>query len=217
MTEVFIRKYKSADRSAVREIAGDTAFLGKPAEAFFQDREILADILTLYFTDYEPNSCFVAEIDGQIGGYLLGAKDTAGLSKFFFLNILLELIVKIIRRRTLLKKKNFLFFFYLFVSFLKGEFKINNFSRLYPATLHINVKASFRSKGLGSILIDTYLKYLAGEKVSGLHFGTISANTVRFFEKNGFKLLYQGKRSYFQYVLPKAIDCYIMGKNDFGQ
>ena len=74
--EIKIRKFKASDRAALREINYNTALLGDPAEKFFDDREIFTDALTRYFTDYEPQSCFVAESGKEIAGYLIGAKDT---------------------------------------------------------------------------------------------------------------------------------------------
>ena len=46
MEDIVIRKYKREDRQAVRDIAWETAFMGKPADVFFSDREIFADFLT---------------------------------------------------------------------------------------------------------------------------------------------------------------------------
>ncbi len=89
MADFVIRPYQGKDREAIRKIAFDTAFMGEPAEVFFTDQEVLADILTDYFTDHEPESLFVAESGGAIVGYLLGAKDSARVSRIF---------IKIIRR-----------------------------------------------------------------------------------------------------------------------
>ena len=79
-SNIVIRKFNSKDRNGIRGISCDTAFLGKPRTDFFDDDEILADALTLYFTDYEPGSCFVAVYGEKVVGYLVGAKD------FFYKN-----------------------------------------------------------------------------------------------------------------------------------
>jgi len=77
MNDLFIvRKYKKEDRKSVRKIACDSAFMGEPCEIFFKGRDFLADVLTLYFTDYEQESCFVAEVDNIVAGYLIGARDS---------------------------------------------------------------------------------------------------------------------------------------------
>src|SRR5438045_9410278 len=69
-----IRSYRPSDRAAVRKLCCDTGFLGDPIDPVFEDRELFADFLTTYYTDHEPESSFVLEIDGQIRGYLLGSR-----------------------------------------------------------------------------------------------------------------------------------------------
>ena len=73
--EIKIRKFQVKDRAAVRKIVYDTALIGEPAALFFQGQEVISDALSLYFTDYEPGSCWVAENNDQIVGYLIGAKN----------------------------------------------------------------------------------------------------------------------------------------------
>lgn len=69
-----IRKYRAADRDAVRELCCATGFLGSPIDPVFADRELFADFLTAYYTDWEPESCYVLEVGGQLKGYLLGSR-----------------------------------------------------------------------------------------------------------------------------------------------
>ena len=40
----------------------------------FEDHELFADFLTTYYTDQEPESSFVLEVDGEIRGYFLGSR-----------------------------------------------------------------------------------------------------------------------------------------------
>jgi hypothetical protein len=69
-----IRPYAASDRDAVRRICCETGFLGKPVDPLFEDRELFADYLTRYYTDLEPESCFVLEKDGEVRGYLIGSR-----------------------------------------------------------------------------------------------------------------------------------------------
>src|ERR671928_2211423 len=69
-----IRNYRPSDRDAVRRLCCLTGFLGEPIDPVYEDRELFADFLTTYYTDHEPQSCFVLEIDGTIQGYLLGSR-----------------------------------------------------------------------------------------------------------------------------------------------
>ena len=111
MADVLIRSYRKVDRPSLRMISFETAFLGRPADAFFNDPEILADFLTLYFTDHEPASSFVAEVDGSVVGYLIGAKNERALDRIFLLNILPRLFLKAFLRGTFFNRKNSAFVF----------------------------------------------------------------------------------------------------------
>ncbi len=208
MEEVIIRPYSSGDRDSVRQIAYDTAFLGNPGSAFFDDQELLQDYLTSYFIDYEPESCFVAVSGSGVIGYIIGAKDPSSSRK----GLGGRLLFKAITRNIIFRKKNAVFIFNCLKSFLKGEFKAPDFSRAYPATLHINIAEGFRNHGLGAKLIVTYLDYLKKEKVRGVHFATLSDRAANFYDRLGFVLLHKGKRSYLNNILHKDIFCYIYGK-----
>lgn len=69
-----VRPYEPRDREVVRWLCCQTGFLGKPIDPVFEDRELFADYLTAYYTDVEPESCFVLEQDGTVKGYLLGSR-----------------------------------------------------------------------------------------------------------------------------------------------
>jgi len=69
-----IRSYRPTDRDAVRRLCCQTGFLGEPIDPVYEDRQLFADFLTAYYTDWEPESSFVLEISGEIRGYLLGSR-----------------------------------------------------------------------------------------------------------------------------------------------
>ena len=206
-----IRKYDSRDRPAVRRICCETAFLGEPSAVFFDDDEIFADALTAYFTDYEPELCFVAEYDNKVIGYLIGAKDVRRMEKIFVGKIAIPLLIKALRRGALISKKNMKFLARILLSLVKGEFKTPVFLKDYPATLHINIIKEYRAAGVGSKLINAYLDNLRALGIMGVHFATMSDKASQFFSKLNFQLLFQGERSYFRYFLDKNVPVYIYG------
>ncbi|MFA5144349.1 MAG: GNAT family N-acetyltransferase [Candidatus Omnitrophota bacterium] len=206
-----IRKYDSRDRPAVRRICCETALMGEPSTVFFDDDEIFADALTAYFTDYEPESCFMAEYDNHVIGYLLGAKDVRRMGKIFADKITVPLLMKALRRGVFFHKKNVKFLSRVFLSLVKGEFKTPDFSKDYPAILHINISKECRMAGVGSKLINAYLGYLRALGVKGIHLATISDKAGQFFSKQNFQLLFRGERSYFRYFLNKNVPVYIYG------
>ena len=210
--DVVIRKFNSKDRTQVRQINHDTAFMGEPASVFFEGKELIIDALSLYFTDYEPQSCFVAEINGEVLGYLIGTKNAAASDKVISDKIILRLFWSALLSGALFKKKNLIFIFKLLLSLAKGEFRAPDFKKEYPAILHINIKIGFRGLDIGSKLISVYLEYLKHENIAGVHLATMSEKAGEFFLKQGFQLLYQGKRSYFSHILHKEIPILIYGK-----
>src|ERR1700683_2157722 len=61
-----IRPYRPEDRPLLRAICADTGFLGQPIDPVFEDRELFADYLTSYYTDAEPESTLVCELNGEV-------------------------------------------------------------------------------------------------------------------------------------------------------
>ncbi len=210
--KVSIRKFKVQDRKAVRDIAWETAFIGESAEVFFWGKEVLADFLTLYFTDYEPDSCFVAESQFQVVGYLIGSRDSLRLAGIFKNKILFKLLAKFIFSGTLFRWKNLRLISGFFLSFLKGEFNTIETDISYPAILHINFRKGFRNKGAGSQLILVFEQYLKSKGIRGVHLATLSESAGVFFRKQGFNLLFKCRRTYFRHILGRDIALYIYGK-----
>ena len=212
MNEAVIRKYRRGDRDSVRKIAWETAFIGEPGSAFVDNKEILASFLTFYFTDYEPQSCFIAEVNGQAAGYLIGAKNTKEMEEVFKSKIFLPLFLKAIASGGFFRIKNLIFGLNCLISSLRGEFLMPDFSRDYPATLHINIDKNWRNQNIGSRLISAYFGYLVSEKVTGVRLSTMSDKAAGFFESQGFNLLHKSRRTYFHYLLKKGVPVYTYGK-----
>jgi GNAT superfamily N-acetyltransferase len=214
--EIIIREYNSEDRASVREIACDTAFMGEPAENFFSGREFIADFLTRYHTDYEPESIFIAIKEGKVIGYLIGAKNEKTMDLVFIFRTLPLAVFKLIFKGYIFKKNNFLFILFNIYSFLKGEFYAPAFiKRDYPAILHINIDKNYRRYGIGKRLVEAYLNYLIKEKIRGIHLTTQSEKSFQFFQKAGFEIIYKTRRSYFKHIFKKSIRYFYYGKKLF--
>ncbi|MCU0651321.1 MAG: GNAT family N-acetyltransferase [Candidatus Omnitrophica bacterium] len=197
------------DRAIVRQIAWDTALSGRPASIFFGDKEVLQDLLTLYFTDYEPESCFVAESGGRVIGYLIGCLDSRKLDRASLISITPGILLKIILRGTILNKKNRECLWRFIASFLKGEFICPDLYGPYPATMHINIAEDFRQAGAGTQLVSEFFKYLRKNSVRGVRLATYSPDAGRFFEKQGFRLLFSKPRTYFSHVVEEKMRVYV--------
>ncbi len=87
-SDAVIRPYRPTDRNAVRRLCCETGYLGKAIDPVFEDRELFADYLTRFYTDWEPESTFVLEQNGVVKGYLMGSRRPL-LHQFhsFFLNL----------------------------------------------------------------------------------------------------------------------------------
>ncbi|HER24990.1 MAG TPA: GNAT family N-acetyltransferase [Candidatus Atribacteria bacterium] len=212
VTSIKIRNYQIKDREAIQKISLENIVLGEHRDSIFDD-EILADLLTKYFTDYEPLSCFVAVKVNQVIGYIIGAQDIRKMRRLMKHKIVPGLICKALGRRQLLRRNSLILLKNIISSYLKGEFISPDFSQEYPATLHINIRAEYRRQNIGSLLIDHFLDFLQKENVRGVHFGVVSESAKDFFIKLNFNILFSGKYSFLRFLLGKTIPHYIMGKH----
>ncbi|MBU4306186.1 MAG: GNAT family N-acetyltransferase [Candidatus Omnitrophica bacterium] len=210
--DVVIRKFSAKDRVQVRRISCETAFLGAGHDCFCDDEEVLADALTLYFTDYEPESGFVAVSGEGVVGYLIGARDTARMEKIVNSKIVPGLIGKIFRKGLLRRQVNRTFLAHLLLSIFRGEFFAPDVNRQYPAILHINIDAQYRGLHIGTRLIERYVELLREQNIKGVHCGTMSDAAKEFFRKQGFSVLSTGRRTYLRYCLGKIVPFYLLGK-----
>lgn len=68
-----LRRYRAEDREAVRRVACDNGFLGRPIDAAFSDRALFAAIFIDPYLDSYPDWAFVALHEGAVVGYLTAA------------------------------------------------------------------------------------------------------------------------------------------------
>lgn len=180
-SDITIRKFANGDKKRVKEICLETSFLGEPREFFLDDDEILSNLLYVYYTDYEPESCFVALNDRRVIGYLIGSKSLKSMDMMFNLKLLPRIILRIVYKGLLFRGNFLKFLLNVLKGCFNGDFSVPDFSRDYPATFHVDIDSKFRGCGIGSMLIENYLKYLKSNKVKGVHFGTMSEGAKTFF------------------------------------
>jgi hypothetical protein len=207
-----IRPYQPRDRGAVRAISLSTAMMGEPASRFLDGDVVLADLLTRYFTDFEPESSFVAEANGQVVGYLIGTLDTARVDRTMLFRILWPAFFKAIFSGFFLKKKNWQVIRQFIPFVISGKFRTPDFDQQYPATLHINILDGYRSNAIGSRLMTTYLRFLSEKGIKGVRMATMSKPAGLFFAAHGFRLLFEGERPYFRHLIGKNVPLLIYGK-----
>ena len=186
-SSLLIRGFQPADRAAVRDLCCRTGFLGNAIDPVYQDRELFADFLTTWYTDHEPESSFVLEINGEICGYLLGSRRPLLNQLYSFQqNIVLFL-------RALLRYPRYNRASRRFIRWM-----ITNGWREVPAApsrmphFHINLLPEARKVATTRALMSAYLSYLyrCGEKqVYGQIVTFESRRGEKMFERYGFKVM----------------------------
>lgn len=187
--KIIIRKYSSKDRQAIRKLCCDTAYFGEPCEAFFSDRELLADLVMEYNTDYEPQHTWVAEYRGEIVGYISACFDEVRYNRIMLFKIIPIGLMRAVVRGEIWSKKTYEMIICSIKSFFLKEGKFVGIdSKKFTAHIHQNMKKGFRSKGTGSRLVVALLEEAARKKVRGIKFRTLRQKPrFPFFEKYDFK------------------------------
>ncbi|MBF0512320.1 MAG: GNAT family N-acetyltransferase [Candidatus Omnitrophica bacterium] len=190
MNKINIRAYEPSFRSQLRQICCDVADRGEPIERIFPDRDIAADLLTKYYTDYEPRSSFVAVCDGRLVGYINGCLDNRRYGLVMFWLLIPQLLVKAF--------KSGIFFKPQVLGMLKAV--LENWPRIFTwrkgsfhshqGHLHIGVASDFRHQDVGASLINALIEYAAQKGIVELEATVHSANKEAsiFFEKQGFEI-----------------------------
>ena len=177
--------YRPADRAALRAIVHATGYMGEPADWYWRDAESFAEIWSGWYTDHEPESCFVAVEGERVVGYLLGCADTARAPNTR------DVIVRQVRKRHLLFRPGTAGFLWrsLWDSLRDRDLPSGDLhDARWPAHLHINLLPEARGKGAGRQLVDAWFERLRRLGVAGCHLGTMAENTngIAFFERVGF-------------------------------
>ena len=185
-----IRLYRPADRPAVRAIACETAERGEPVERFFPDREVFADLLTMYYTDWEPDALWVAEQDSRVMGYLTGCLDTRRYHRVMAARIIPRAAWLGLRRGALLHRETWRLAQAGLVTWRLGGLAHVPLDA-YPAHLHCNIAPGFRDRQAGTGLVTQFLTQVADARLPGVHAAVRgdNARACRFFERLGFAMV----------------------------
>lgn len=189
---VVVRPYRTEDRAGVRRVYADTAFFGEPVENYLDDRELFADVGVGIYTDFEPQQIVVAEDAGTIVGYALGNLGGPAGVQAYTLRTVPWTLYRLVAGRYRVGRKTLAYIRMLVESALRREL-LEVHSRDYRASLHIDIEAPYRGRGVGTTLIQTYLDHLRKQGVMGVHLVTTNLNTaaIRLYVRMGFRLLAQ--------------------------
>jgi hypothetical protein len=198
-----IRSYRKSDRAAVRQLCCNTGFLGEPIDPVYEDRQLFADFLTTYYTDWEPESSFVIEVNGEIRGYLLGSrKPLLNQLYSFWQNV--SLFLKALARyyRYSASSRRFVRWVLAY-----GWREVPAAPRRVPH-FHINLLPDARKMSTTRALMSAYLSYLyrCGEKrVYGQIVTFESRRGEEMFERYGFKVLNRAEITKYKLLYPQSV------------
>ena len=197
---MIIRPYRPADRDRLYEICLLTGADGEDASELYAVPTLLGEVYVGPYLEFAPDLAWVAELDGEPAGYVLGAADTWSLEMHCEAQWWPELrkryprgsqsspadsaIVDLIHRPPTAEP---------------------GVLASYPAHLHIDLLPSLQGRGAGRVLIDTLLTELAARGVPGVHLGVSLANVraVGFYQHLGFRTIAVGPDSF---TLGKRLD-----------
>lgn len=189
MSELEIRPYRAADRGRVRLVCYETGFMGESPAWFWRDQESFADLFCGWWTDHAPESALVAELDGQVAGYLLGCEDSrrAGNEAAVFLR-------HFIGRACGVRRGTAGVFWRMLgdapLDALRHQLPPTRvWDERWPAHLHIDLLPECRGRGAGALLVRQWLDRLRDRDIAGCHLQTMAENAgaIAFFEGMGFR------------------------------
>ena len=178
-----VRYYEPGDRAAVRSIAADTADAGGPVENIFPDRELFMDLMTRYYTDFEPGSAWVAVVDDHVVGYLTGCLHPSRFATLMALRIVPAGFPRVICSAKLL-----IFMFRNFPTWSRSLFHRGPPWPKPVAHLHINVLDGHRGAHAGAELLAAFFEQARAAGMKSVRVSTREDNlrACRFFERHGF-------------------------------
>lgn len=162
--------------------------MGEPVAWQWADEESFADLFTAWYTDREPASALVAELDGRVVGYLLGCRDSRRVTPPS------AAIRRHVLRRGLLARRGTAGVLWrsavdLTVAATRSGPATGGLDDRWPAHLHIDLLPEARGTGMGRALVERWLNALRTDGIRGCHLETWAENdgAVAFFEAMGFR------------------------------
>ncbi|WP_117238409.1 GNAT family N-acetyltransferase [Thermus sediminis] len=180
---VQVRPAKEEDLAEIARLSHETLLLGREGKAVFPSRELWGE---LFVAPYLRRGCcaLVAEVEGEVLGYILGACATFPLGLDLVSRLPLVLLRLLLGRYgPILPHLLYLLRLLLYPGPKAPRGR-------YPAHLHIAVDPKARGKGLGKALLSAFLECLKVRGIKGVQLSTTRANETarKLYRSLGFRL-----------------------------
>lgn len=171
---VEIKLFETKYAEDVRQVCANTGPVAARTDPV--EREKVITVYCDYYWQNEPENVFVLVDENDTAqGYILCAENAKKYRKGF------APYMQKLRKHGLRE---------CFITW--GEQVIYSFfSKKYPAHLHIDINKPFRGNGNGSRMMETLLSHLKSKGIKGvmLIVGSYNTKAVRFYKRNGFRVL----------------------------
>ena len=160
-----------------------TGDAGRDATGVYESDELLADIFARPYLLLEPELAFVLEVEGRVGGYILGVADTAR----FVQRYRAEWLPLFARKYRHVEPPRTRDEWVRHWGFVPERMLIPELGR-YPAHLHIDLLPEYQRRGFGRRLMQRLVEALRARGVPGLHLSLAVTNTAAraFYDRLGF-------------------------------
>lgn len=208
-TSSAIRPAEASDLEALAQVAYQTGFFGNSAAVYFPSLPLFGDLWIKPYLNGIGACNFVAELEGRIVGYIIGAPNVRAYQRYFLLAAP-DILWKILTRRYpgFLKSVGYL---------LRAAFYRSRQAPLaqYPAHLHINLLPQARGLGFGRKLLEAHLDCLRAKGIPGVQLSATGENgaALGLYQKLGFKVYAEWESPLWKPWLGREVTHLIMVKD----
>jgi len=180
-----IRAYHDADMVRLYDICLQTGAAGEDATGLI-DADLLGHIFAAPYAASEAELCFMLTNSGLPIGYVLGTKSSAEFESYFnriWCPPLLSRYPLVEDGEASLQQS--------MIESLHAGYTAPGIASEYPAHLHINILPAGQSKGMGILMLNTFINKLRSMDVPALHLEVSkrNRNAIAFYVRFGFTLL----------------------------
>ena len=183
MSAALLRGFQPGDLDALYEICHRTGLAGEDASSLVTDRRLLGQLFAAPYAVLEPELVTVADLEGVVGGYIVGTADTAGFEDRMEAEWLPA------RRAEHPEGSGGDGLDSLFVALLHNPVRTEpELLAEYPAHLHIDLLPHLQAQGLGRRMMEGFCAAVTDRGAAGVHFGVNPANErgLAFYRHLGF-------------------------------